>query len=113
MQTSEQNFSKNVTVRLLNKDGVEFDSFQMRSGMNLWVFIRKRGHPIGSACSGVGVCAACAVKLTPDSTSAHAAASPQNDFERQSLERHGHSKDERLACLTRVFGDVTVQADYW
>lgn len=99
-----------VTVKLINKKGEEIDAFQMRAGLNLWVFIRKRGHPIGAACSGVGVCAACDVTVVEGSATA---LTPQNDFERENLRRHGKPETSRLACLVRVFEDVSVQADYW
>lgn len=111
MQLPEGAFQKMVRVRLQKKSGEEFDSFEMRSGMNLWVFIRKRGHPIGSACSGVGVCAACAVRVV--SQQDDTALSAASDFEKQNLQKHGCGEDQRMACLSRVFGDVTVQADYW
>lgn len=112
MSLPEKVFQKTVTIRLLNKSGDVFDSFEMRSGTNLWVFIRKRGHAIGAACSGVGVCAACAVQIK-ESTQPDAV-SPITDFEKESLARHGKTEpDYRIACLVRVFGDLTVQADYW
>lgn len=108
-----QAFKKHVTVRLLNKLGEEFDTFQMRSGTNLWVFIRKRGHAIGAACSGVGVCAACSVKVTAVDATDVTAVSAASDFEKESLAKNGKSSGERISCLTRVFSDIVVQADYW
>ena len=111
-------FSRMVWVRLLNKSGQEMDRFEMRAGSNLWVFLRKRGHPIGSACSGVGVCGACHVTiLTPHSTPGKVSPplkiTPQNQFERETLTRNLKPQEQRLACLCRVFSDVEVSAEYW
>lgn len=97
-------------VKFLNKNGNKIDEFSIRKGTNLWVFIRKRGLPIGAACSGVGVCAACHLKVvegTPGATS------EQNEFERNTLKNNNKHPSDRLACLCRVYGDITVQADYW
>ena len=107
---SKEILNRQIKVTVLNKDGKKMDEFSLRGGTNLWVFIRKHGLPIGSACSGVGVCAACDVKvneLTPNSIS------PQNDFEKETLKRNHKSENSRLACLCRVYNDVEIQADYW
>ncbi|MCA2961806.1 MAG: (2Fe-2S)-binding protein [Silvanigrellales bacterium] len=98
-----------VTVRCVGKSGSTVREFSMRGGLNLWVFLRKHGVPVGAACSGVGVCAACHVTVSPGGN-----VSPANEFEQESLRRHGHDpQSQRLACLCRVWGDVTVSADYW
>ncbi len=107
---SAQTLSRTIKVTILNKNGEKIDEFSMRGGMNLWVFIRKRGLPIGSACSGVGVCGACCVKVTG---TAAEYISAQNEFEKETLARNSKSTDMRLACLCRVYDDVTVQANYW
>ena len=108
MKSDPQNLQGTVTVRLQNSAGVEIDSFEMRRGLLLWVFIRKRGHAIGSACSGVGVCGACDVQIVDSGK-----LSEKTEFEAESLKKHGKAEDRRLACLCRVFDDVTVRADYW
>lgn len=107
---SDEILKKIVFVTVLNKDGHKIDEFEMRGGMNLWVFLRKRGLPVGSACSGVGVCGACNIKVVGKKSNS---LSPKNDFERSTLERNQKPDTERLACLCRVYDDVTVQADYW
>ncbi|WP_161597654.1 2Fe-2S iron-sulfur cluster-binding protein [Fluviispira multicolorata] len=107
---TKETLAKLITVTVLNKAGNKIDEFQMRGGTNLWVFIRKRGLPIGSACSGVGVCGACHLKvteITPQSISI------QNEFEKETLIKNQKPTDERLACLCRISGDIIIQADYW
>jgi ferredoxin len=101
---------KSVKVTILNRAGQEINHFFMRGGSNLWVFLRKNGYPIGSACSGVGVCSACNVKIIP---SAPDAISFKNEFEMDSLNRNGKSSDFRLACLSRIFQDVSVLSELW
>lgn len=107
---TEDMFKNEITIKLANKAGNIFDEFKIRSGSNLWVFIRKRGHPIGSACSGVGVCAACHVRILNEE---NVKVSDQSAFEKTSLKNNKHDENSRLSCLTRVFSDLTVQADYW
>ncbi|BBH51722.1 2Fe-2S iron-sulfur cluster-binding protein [Fluviispira sanaruensis] len=107
---SKEILAKLITVTVLNKTGKKIDEFQMRGGSNLWVFIRKRGLPIGSACSGVGVCGACHLKVTEKNPQS---ISEKNNFEKETLANNQKSPDERLACLCRVSGDITIQADYW
>ncbi len=107
---SPQVFSRQVKVTILNKNGDKIDEFFMRGGMNLWVFLRKQGLPIGSACSGVGVCGACCVSVKGVGSEC---VSLQNEFEKETLLRNGKSSHLRLACLCRVYTDIGVQADYW
>lgn len=107
---SQKILENSVTITLINKSGNKIDEFNMRAGTNLWVFLRKRGLPIGAACSGVGVCGACSVKIIFEEPNA---ISKQNDFEKETLLKNNKFLENRLACLCRVFSNVTVQADYW
>jgi ferredoxin len=105
-----KNQTLTVKITLFNKSGNRIDEFDMRQGTNLWVFLKKRGLPIGSACSGVGVCGACHLKIN---SSEKNAVSEQNEFEKNTLIKNQKPSTERLACLCRVFKNVEVQADYW
>jgi ferredoxin len=103
-------FQKKVTITCLGKNGV-IKTFEARAGLNLWVLLRRNGLPIGAACSGVGVCAACDVEVTP-TASIHPQVSSQ--FETDSMARNQKTAPGlRLACLLRVVADVTVRASYW
>lgn len=105
-----ETLAKTVKITIVNKSGKMIDEFNMRGGTNLWVFLKKRGLPIGSACSGVGVCGACNIRIINGSLES---ISVQNDFEKETLARNQKPQSDRLACLCRVSGDITVQADYW
>ena len=54
-------------------------------------------------CRGIGSCGTCAVKIVGE-------VSPPNwkDKSRRSLPPHSPDKNRRLACQTRVFGDIEV-----
>lgn len=110
MIPSDQVLNKQVKISLFNKEGKKINEFIMRGGMNLWVFIRKHGLPIGSACSGVGVCAACCITIKNENLNC---VSPKNDFEKETLAQNSKPSHMRLACLCRVYDDLEVQADYW
>ena len=107
---SAEILSKFIKITVFNKRGLQIDEFDMRAGTNLWVFLRKRGLPIGSACSGVGVCGACHIKIISNTKNS---ISEQNDFEKETLLKNNKLINERLACLCRVYSDLKIQADYW
>ena len=107
---SKEILNKKVKVSILNKNGIKITDFFIRGGSNLWVFIRKFKIPIGSACSGVGVCGACCVTIKSNTTNA---ISPKNEFEESTLQKNNKSQDLRLSCLCRVYDDIDVQSDYW
>jgi Na+-transporting NADH:ubiquinone oxidoreductase subunit NqrF len=102
--------STTVNVTLINKNGEKIDEFKMKSGSILWVFIRKRGFPIGSAWSGVGVCGACNIKIVSNNDES---TSEQTPFEKETLSKNNKNSEDRLACLCRVYNNIVVQADYW
>jgi ferredoxin len=102
--------SEKITVELRRKGGELLRTLSLRKGTNLWVALRRFGIPVGSSCSGVGVCGKCAVQIAPEF---EAQLSPRTDLETQTLSRQGIDPAQRLACLCRVQGDVVVSADYW
>ena len=105
---SQGDFASVVLIKCHGKQGL-VKTFASRGGMNLWAMIRKIGLPIGSACSGVGVCAACHVKVSPPQS-----VTEQSEFEASALTKNGKDPlEERLACLCRVRNNLEVYADYW
>jgi ferredoxin len=99
-----------VTVTILNSKGNKIKEFSIRGGSNLWVFLRKNKVPIGSSCSGVGVCGGCDVKISSQRTEC---VSPVSDLEKETLSRNHKSNDLRLSCLCRVYEDICVKSNYW
>jgi ferredoxin len=87
--------------------GKTFDCVQ---GANLRQVFLQQGIDLynGNAalinCHGIGSCGTCAVEITGE-------VSPPNwrDRARRSLPPHDPQRNLRLACQTRVLGDVTVQ----
>lgn len=87
--------------------GKTFDCVQ---GANLRQVLLQQGIDLynGNAalinCHGIGSCGTCAVEIMGE-------VSPSNwrDKARRSLPPHDPARNLRLACQTRVLGDVTVQ----
>ena len=102
--------SEKINIELRRKGGELLRTFALRKGTNLWVALRRFGVPVGSSCSGVGVCGKCAVQIDPESEEV---VNPRTELENQTIERQGLDSGQRLACLCRIKGDVTVSADYW
>ncbi|MBM3381994.1 MAG: (2Fe-2S)-binding protein [Betaproteobacteria bacterium] len=102
--------SEKITVELRRKSGVLLQMLSLRKGTNLWVALRRFGIPVGSSCSGVGVCGKCAVQIDEQYEKQ---LSPRTDLETETLSRQGIDPAQRLSCLCRVQGDVIVSADYW
>ena len=102
--------NKKVKVTVLNSKGNQIKEFLIRGGSNLWVYLRKNKVPIGSSCSGVGVCGGCDVKISSEHQEC---VSPISEFEKETLSRNHKADGLRLSCLCRVYEDMTVQSDYW
>ncbi len=108
--TDRAKFNKLVLVSVLNHSGQKIKEFYMRRGLNLWVFLRKHGLPIGSSCSGVGVCGACSVFIQENKPNS---LSPITEFEISCLSRNLKKAGMRIACLCRVYEDIEVSSDYF
>lgn len=98
--------SNRISIELKSRSQEGKDrQIDARKGTNLWYQLRKNGVPIGAACSGVGVCAACAIHID---TCPEGSISPETPFETESKSRNAIPKELRLACLVRVWDDITV-----
>lgn len=100
-EDEEQEFVEVLVVR----SGSPELKLRMRRGLLLWSQLRKAGLPIGSSCSGVGVCGACAVKVIKG----HENLQVEEEFERDVKVRNKIPGARRVACLVRVWGDATIQ----
>jgi ferredoxin len=108
-ETLQQALNHIYEVRCLNKAGQLLCTLKVRGGLLLWVPLRKSGLPMGAACSGVGVCGACHVRVEPASH-----VTPLEEFEKKTLQKQGLFADGvRISCLCRVLGNIDVTADYW
>ena len=69
-----------------------------------------RAHlPLARSCRGVGVCAACRVRVV--SGAEHLLS--QGAAEVALAARQALRPDERYACLARAVGDVVISTTYW
>jgi adenylate cyclase len=94
-----------VTVRFLPSGR----SVSVLRGTDLLHAGLEAGLGIASSCSGYGVCAACLVVILEGL----ARLTPIDEVERAALVRRKARPDQRLACMARVRGDVTVTTTYW
>ena len=84
-------------------------TFECDSGSNLRKVLMEHGVELynGNAkiinCMGIGTCGTCAVMLEGEVSEAN-----WKDKTRRSLPPHSHTSGRRLACQTRVLGDVKV-----
>ncbi|NJN91247.1 MAG: (2Fe-2S)-binding protein [Leptolyngbyaceae cyanobacterium RM2_2_4] len=84
-------------------------TFECEMGANLRQVLLQQGVDLynGQAavinCHGIGTCGTCAVQIQGEVSEAN-----WRDRTRRSLPPHSPTQDRRLACQTRVFGDVKV-----
>lgn len=79
-----------------------------RGGTLLRAAVRAR-LPMARPCRGVGVCAACRVRVLAGSEGL----APRGPVELALAARVPLAADERYACLAHVLGDVTITTTYW
>jgi 2Fe-2S ferredoxin len=76
-------------------------------GARLYEVIRGAGLPLGGACAGEGLCAACGLEILAGEVG------PEGPLERRRKVDNGVRTELRLACMVRLRGDLTVRARYW
>ena len=82
---------------------------EVPSGTTLFAAVRALGLPVGASCDAEGVCAACGLVILEGAD----ALSRESPFETSLKARNRVPVEQRISCLTRVMGDVTVRATYW
>jgi ferredoxin len=65
--------------------------------------------PVGQSCGGVGICGWCRVSVLRGLDQLE----PPSPAEQRLLSERDFRPDERLSCLARIKGDVTVTTGYW
>jgi len=78
-------------------------------GTSLFDAVRGIGLPVGASCDADGVCGACGLVVVEGA----AALSRESAFEVDLKNRNRVPPDQRISCLARVHGHVTVRATYW
>lgn len=71
--------------------------------------VRQAGLPLGSSCDGDGLCAWCRVEVLEGLQNL---SSPTPE-ETRLLARRRSTPEERIACLARIDGPVTLTTPYW
>ena len=82
---------------------------EVAMGAELMQSLLAAGLPVASSCAGDGVCGKCRVQVVSGIENL----SPAGDLEKGLAQKYQLGSDERIACQTRVNGDVTVTTTYW
>ncbi len=82
---------------------------EIKKGETLFKAARVHGIPIGSTCRGDCVCGWCKVEVVEGMCNL----SRPDDCERKLMKNGNYLENERVACSTRVFGDVSITTGYW
>jgi ferredoxin len=82
---------------------------EVPAGSTLLDAVLAAGLPIAQACGADGLCARCGVRVLGGAE--HLTAESRE--EAQGKRRNRLDAELRLACLTRVHGDVAVTTSYW
>ena len=82
---------------------------EIRNGETLFKAARVHGIPIGSSCRGDCVCGWCKVEIVKGMENL----SEPEECEKKLMTTGNYSVNERVACGSRVFGDVSITTGYW
>lgn len=82
---------------------------EIKRGETLFKAARVNGIPLGSSCRGDCVCGWCKVEIVEGMDHL----SQPSECEKKLMTRGNYGKKDRVACRTRVFGDVSITTGYW
>ena len=83
--------------------------FEVKPKANLIASIINARFPIGSSCGALGVCGKCFVQVLEGEKNL----SPPTPLETKLLIREQLPPHTRIACQTKVLGDITITTSYW
>lgn len=86
--------------------GVELD---VPHGKLLIDALVEAGFPVANSCSSDFVCGKCNIQIVAGAENL----SRKSDNEIKLLKREKCGESDRISCVTRVNGDITVTASYW
>ena len=82
---------------------------EVEDGTSILEACKQAGMSLNTACEGDFLCGFCKIRVLEGLASLD----PPKADEKQMLGALHAKPDERLACQSRIHGDVTVQAEYW
>lgn len=82
---------------------------EVKRGETLFKAARVNGIPIGSSCRGDCVCGWCKVEVVDGMENL----SQPSECENKLMTRGNYGENDRVACRSRVFGDVSITTGYW
>jgi len=86
------------------------EEYEIDPGDDILLCAQSNGVPMGSACGGWGMCAACRIRILSGSENLNSV-----DEEEETLQKkYGLHDNERIGCMTFVkSGTVEVTTSYW
>ena len=86
-----------------------FEPIQVEASSNLMQTLLKNGIPVASSCGAEGVCTKCRIQIIEGLENL----SRENERELALREQHPCPEDLRVSCQTDIYGDITVDTEYW
>lgn len=84
-------------------------SINVEHGSNLMKSLLDHNIPVASSCGGDGVCAKCKIQVIEGMDNL----SIENQTEEFLKEKNSLASDLRISCQTYVYGDITIDTNYW
>ncbi|MCX8009689.1 MAG: 2Fe-2S iron-sulfur cluster binding domain-containing protein [Ignavibacteria bacterium] len=77
-------------------------------GETIFEVLRRNEIPFGCSCNGEFICGSCMIEILDG----------QNNLSTitqhlQLIIKHNLTQNQRLACATKILGDITIKTDYW
>ncbi len=86
------------------------EKYELKRNEDILLCAQNNGIPMGSACGGWGMCAACRITILSGKENLNPISEEEEDL--RSL--YNLSENERIGCLTKVrSGTVEVTTSYW
>jgi Uncharacterized metal-binding protein len=82
---------------------------ELKQGETILKAARTNGIPLGSSCNGDCICGWCRIEVIEGAENL----STPEDCEREISSRMELKENERIACATKVWGDIVVTTGYW
>ena len=83
--------------------------FTVPEGVTLMHALLKQSIPVASSCLGESVCSRCRIKILEGSDNL----SFETQLEKELRVRNQISDGYRISCQAQVFGNITIDTDYW
>jgi 2Fe-2S ferredoxin len=84
-------------------------TLECEAGANLFRFLRENQVALASSCKGDGICGKCVVQIVQGMENL----SISTNLEDKLHAKYNLKPDQRIACQTRVLGNIEIRTTYW